>query len=226
MPVSEQNNRVPIGKRSQIEFSGVPLVKENQNQHGESWINRLFRLDFSNFVQGISNSLSFNNATRTLFSTINGVTATSILPTWNEIKDLTIAQEIANTTTTFANITGLGVNLVAGAVYEIEVAVIYNTALATTGINLSFAGSVAPTIYANNISIPTSTVAVNTRNYATPNSETPSTSSARLNNNYAKMNIVFSTPTLGTYYPRFASEIAGSGITIKRGSFIKVRRLT
>lgn len=158
-----------------------------------------------------------------------GINQTYIKPEnsfgWDKIDDLQVIEEQSNNTVTFANVNGLGQSLEAGSIYEMEVIIIYNTSATTNGIKLSFNGAGAPTIYANLIDIPTSTTTASVRHYATPDSEAANTGTSRVNNNYASMKLIFGCNTTGLYYPRFASEVAGQTITIKRGSNIKIRKL-
>lgn len=223
MPAFESNNELDLGAGKRLRLLGLNFVK---TRHPLSWVKWLYEIDFSSFITSISNVLSFNSTTNTLTSNVNGVSSTVILPTWNTIRDLAVVEEQTNNTTNFVNINALGQNLVAGAVYEMECIVIYNTAATTTGINLSYAGVGVPTIYANYISIPTATTTEVVRHYASPNTETATTGTARVNNNIAIMNLIFGCGTTGLYYPRFASEVAGSAITIKRGTCLKIRRLS
>ena len=220
MPIWENENEVDLGNGRILEITGNVTVEKFLKP--EQWIKKLYRFT----INAITNNLSFNSTNRILTSEVGGVTSSVVLPTWNIIDDLTVAEEISNSTTTFANITGLGQTLLAGAVYEMECIIVYNTAATTTGINLSYAGIGAPTIYANYISIPTATTTEVVRHYAAPNTETASTGTARVNNNIAIMKIIFGCGTTGLYYPRFASEVAGSAITIKRGTCLKIRRLS
>lgn len=150
----------------------------------------------------------------------------NIASVWDIIDDLAVSEEVSNNTTTFANITGLGQTLQAGGVYEMKAIVVYNTAVATTGIQLSYGGVAAPSIYACFINIPETTTGLAIRHFAAPNTETAASSASRTTNNYADMTLIFGCATTGLYYPRFASEIAGSAVTIKRGTNLKIRRLS
>lgn len=219
----ESNNELDLGAGKRLRLRGLNFVKTRQPL---SWVKWLYEIDFSSFITSISNVLSFNNTTNTLTSNINGVSSTVILPTWNTIRDLAVIEEQTNNTINFVNINALGQNLVVGAVYEIEVVVVWNTQATTTGIKLSFGGAVAPSIYTCHISIPTATTTTSFLHYASPNTETPTAAASRINNNYATMKLIFGCASTGIYYPRFGSEVNASTVTIKRGTNIKIRRLS
>ncbi len=144
---------------------------------------------------------------------------------WAIIDDLKITEESSNSTTTFQNIPGLGQTLIAGNIYEIEIIVVWNTSAVTNGFKLSFSGVGPPTLYSGRVDIPISTTSSGVMHYATPNTETPTANASRLNNNFAYARYIFGVATTGLYYPRFASEINGSSITIKRGTNIKIRKI-
>ena len=138
------------------------------------------------------------------------------------IDDLKNSEEQTTTITAFTTINGLAQTFQAGLIYEIELQIVYNTAVTTTGINLSFGGG-TPTIYSVLFNVPSSTGAMVIKHFATPLTETTNTTTARLNNNFAWAKIIFSPNITGTYAPAFATEVAGSAITIKRGSTLKYR---
>lgn len=223
MPAYEGRNELDLGGGKRLWLNGANFKKFLKPNNWTKWA---YEIDFNQFFTSISNTVSFNTTTRTLNSNVNGVGSSVVLPTWNIIDDLTVAEEVATTSTAFANIVGLGQTLTGGAVYEMEIIVIYNSAATTTGINLSYSGVAAPTIYANLITIPTATNTQVTRNYAAPNTEISTTASSRIGNNIAIMKLIFGCSTTGLYYPRFATEVAGSAITIKRGTNLKIRRLS
>jgi len=144
---------------------------------------------------------------------------------WHIIDDLQASEQVSNNTTTFADIVGLGQTLEAGNIYEIELVFVWDTIATTTGIKFTFAGPSLPSVYSGRVDIPISTTSAGVMHYATPNTETPTANAARLNNNYAYARYIFGANTTGLYYPRFASEINGNAVTIKRGTNIKIRKL-
>ena len=150
------------------------------------------------------------------FQAVNGAEIT---------KDLTVAGAQANNTTVFVILNGLGVFLPVGW-YEIDIRWIYDVGATTTGAAFSFSGGAPFAAYTDFAIIPTSTTAANTRHYPSPNTAMPTTGSSRLTNNIALSYITVQVVVAGLYYPTFRSEVAGSAVTIKRGTSIKIRTLS
>ena len=134
------------------------------------------------------------------------------------------ADEISNTTTSFVNITGLGVTLAAGY-YDIEFYPIYSVDATTTGTLFSFNGNGTIATFAISGDYGSTGTANYYRDYPTVNTGTPTIQSARVNDNVARVRIKLKLTSAGTFYPTFVSEVSTGTVTVKEGSSLIIRKL-
>lgn len=150
---------------------------------------------------------------------------------------LTVPSNVANSTTTLAQIASLlSSDFVANAVYEISVYIQFVSVASTTGLSLALAVPSNAVFYGETIVSITSNPS-NTSNpfrLASPNSSKSmisTTSSGVLavgSVHNALIKGVIKTNALGASLlccPLFASEVAGSAVTIQAGSFLILKRI-
>jgi hypothetical protein len=131
--------------------------------------------------------------------------------------------DVASTATTFADATGLSFAVDAGADYLIEAFLVYTSAATTTGINLGVNGPASPAGVVGEWQAYTSATAVLSRRFQAYNQGTATTGVQTANAaDYAQLTAMFRNgATAGTFILRFASEVSGSAITLKAGSFLR-----
>ena len=139
----------------------------------------------------------------------------------------------SNSTTSFADVAGMGFAIVANAVYEVEYDLIFRAAATTTGIGLSLNGPASPT------SVNGTCMLIGHRGAATAGAtaswgftayDTPTATSiaveATATDYVARICAVIENgANAGTLIPRFKSEVAASAVTIEVGSFGTIKRL-
>jgi hypothetical protein len=157
-----------------------------------------------------------------LINQVNGLSGISS-PT-GLVMDLTVAQEQANNTTTFQNLNGFAMVLQPGF-YEIETRWIFNVNATTTGVAFSYGGTTPFNVYSHTSFSGASTTSLVGRYYAASNTETPTTSTPRINNNMFISFVTVQVTTAGTFAPTFASEVNGGTVSIKRGTTFKIRKI-
>jgi len=149
---------------------------------------------------------------------------------------LTVPSNVANSTTTLAQIAPLlSSDFVANAVYEISVYIQFTTPITTTGLSLALAVP-SNAVFYGETSIAMTTVGAVTAPFrlASPNSSksmiTTISSGVQVANSVhnAFINGIIKTNALGASLlcvPLFASEVAGSAVTIQAGSFLILKRI-
>lgn len=147
------------------------------------------------------------------------------------IDKLTATQQ--STATALANITQLVEAMVANATYEVEAFVIFQSAATTTGLNLGFTSPAGSTNLLE-ITVPVTTTAAATQlRKIFPNAgESVSGSvlgtgvTATASNHTAHvMGFIHTGATAGNFQLQFASEVAGSAVTLQIGSTLVMKRL-
>ncbi|MFH1683972.1 MAG: hypothetical protein ABIA67_03730 [Candidatus Margulisiibacteriota bacterium] len=143
----------------------------------------------------------------------------------NNEKNVSLASDVSTTSTSFSNVTGLSFSALANKDYIFEALLIYTTAATTTGIRLGVNGPAAPTAIVGDWKAYRSLTSARVREFQNYNSGTAATASLA-GNNYAGMTgILRNGSTAGTFILRFASEIAGSTVTIKAGSVLRYKKV-
>lgn len=138
---------------------------------------------------------------------------------------VTLGGDVANSNAvanTIADVTGLAFPVTLGKTYWFEFHIIYDAAATTTGSRWSLNGPAFSRLsYESRYSLTTTT---ETRNALLQAYDLPAASnatSAATTNNWCRIEGVIRPNTDGNVIARFASEVAGSAITAKAGSFVK-----
>jgi len=136
-----------------------------------------------------------------------------------------LTSDVSTTGTGFTNITGLSFTAEANKTYIFEAFLIYTTAATTTGINLAVNGPISPNAIVGEWRAYTASTTSALRTFNTYDLGTAASGSLS-GNNYAIMNgILVNGSNTGTFVLRFASEVAGSNVTIKAGSILRYRKI-
>ena len=131
----------------------------------------------------------------------------------------------SNSTVAFSPITNLFFDKLKPGIYDVKAKIVYDTAATTTGCRMSLTGANISQVAING-TYPSTNVAVQNRNNNVINTGTPSTSS-----NNTKFNLVILEAKViisavnGIIQVSFASEIAGSAITVLPGSSLQILKL-
>lgn len=129
-----------------------------------------------------------------------------------------VASNIANSTTTAADATGLSFTATNGKRYKYKAYIIYNSAATTTGIALAVSGQ---TNTWSHITIPTTTAGANLQRAAYNVSTLfTATDAPATTNNVAIVEGFVNATTTGTVKIQFASEVGSSAVTVLAGSRI------
>lgn len=142
---------------------------------------------------------------------------------------LVTTADVANSTTTFADITGLSFAVVANKTYIFEAWLIFQSSTSTVGIKVAGNGPASPTAFVLNAHIP-----INITLYASDSmlasraydTGTPSVSVDTINANLLceVRGILRNGASAGTFALRFAAEAAGT-VTIKAGSVLRYKQV-
>jgi hypothetical protein len=138
-----------------------------------------------------------------------------------------LGADVTNSTVTLANVTGLALSVAANTTYAIDARVMFQSAVANTGIRLTQtvpSGATVVSQWSTPISLTASTVAnqraadtgAATASIDTPNANTLATAAM----------LVMTGATAGSLQIRFASEMAGNSVVVKAGSALVAHRIT
>lgn len=157
--------------------------------------------------------------------TSNGTTWQSTAPAAGGDTLVVLGSDVANSTTSFADITGMSFSVTSGETYHFDAVIAYTSAATTTGSKWSVNGPAAPTLLAYRTESPTATT-TSRLDYA-DNYDTggPSTQSPGITNLVAKIEGIVKVSASGTFALRFGSEVASSAITAKAGSVLRWRKV-
>lgn len=175
---------------------------------------------------GVSTALSNNADSASGFVTQTGGDSRYLLAS-NEIISV-LGSTQTTTSATLVDCTGLSVAVDANSNYQVEGFILFQSASATNGIWMSVNGpTIGSGVVAINFSIPSSATANQGRNIIAYNGGSATTDVPALNTTYfALMNGVFITgATAGSLQFRFASEGAGTQVSIMEGSSIRLRKV-
>lgn len=130
-----------------------------------------------------------------------------------------LAADVANSTVTLADVTGLFLALAANSTYAIDAKVMFQTAATTTGIRLTQTVPASATVVAQ-WSTPTSLTASTLANQRAADAGAASTAIDTANANTLATGslLVITGATAGNLQIRFASEVAASNAVVKAGS--------
>lgn len=144
----------------------------------------------------------------------------------NALNLVVLAADVTNnnaTANTIADITGLSFPVTAGEGYFFRAVIDYTAAATTTGARFSVSGPAAPTrlAYRSNYSLTATTETVNSGLTAYDLPAACNASSANAAGNTAIVEGQIAPSANGTVVMRFASEVASSAITAKKGSVLE-----
>lgn len=177
-----------------------------------------------------SNGVIYGNGSGNLLATAASTGAGQVLktttsggaPTWEDAATIvTLNADVANTTNTLANVTGLSFPVVAGETYRFKALILYTSATAATGSRWSISGPASPTRFALNSRYALSATS-ETVNFVVAY-DLPAAANANSSNvagNIATLDGIIIPSASGTVTVRFASELNGNAITAKAGSTI------
>jgi hypothetical protein len=156
----------------------------------------------------------------------NSLVSRGGIPSWESLSGrhrslVVLGADVANSTTSLADVTGLSFNVVAGTTYKFYALVAYASAATTTGSRWTINGPTTSLLaYSSSYSL---TATSNTFNTATAYSipAAANASSATTTGNVAVIEGMITPSANGTVQVRFASEVAGSAITAKAGSTLE-----
>lgn len=134
--------------------------------------------------------------------------------------------DVVNSTTSFADATGLTFTSVPNADYLLEAFLVYTSAATTTGLNLALNGPASPAGVVGEWRVYTSATAAVLRQFTAYNTGTASSGVLAAGSaQYAQFTGMLRTgATGGAVTLRFASEVAASAITLKAGSVLRVQQ--
>lgn len=126
---------------------------------------------------------------------------------------------------TLEDVTGLSFSVVSGGVYHFKFYVIYTAAATTTGSRWTINGPAASNlIYMSEYSLAATTTTRNANNISYQLPAGSNASSSSLTGNLAIVEGMIIPSADGTVQLQHASEVSGSAITAKAGSFVEVLR--
>ena len=185
-------------------------------------------------ISGSSNTLT-NIA---LSSLAQSSATTGQVPTWNGSAwaaatpsggsgdtYLVLASDTANSTTSFADVTGLTFAVTSGETYVFAAWVVYETAATTTGSKWAVNGPASPTILSYSVETPTAATTSRLDFASTYDGTTASSQTAGIGQCLAKIEGVVKVSASGTFALRFGSEVGSSAVTAKAGSFMRYRKI-
>ncbi len=135
--------------------------------------------------------------------------------------------DVSNSTTSFADVTGLTFQTVPNADYLVEGFLVYTSAATTTGISLGINGPASPAGVIGEWQTYTNDTTIVNRQFRAYNTS-PAASAGVVSTavQYAQYTTMLRTGAAGGAATlRFASEVATSAITIRAGSIIRVQQL-
>lgn len=134
----------------------------------------------------------------------------------------------ASTSTTLADTTGLSFSVSSGTLYRFEARIVYRSAATTTGLKLG-ATIPAATVYSASASIPTAADGASAmwHGWLTSSGDAVTGSGVQAaNTDYVALVWGILQPSAnGTFQLQHASEVAGSGVTVRAGSHLSYRAL-
>lgn len=135
---------------------------------------------------------------------------------------VTLGSDVSNSTTSFADVTGLSFSVSSGTTYRFEVLIVYDAQAATTGNRWSLNGP-AFTFLGYRVIFHTSNANITLNNQNSYDVGTATVNSAFTSGNIVEIKGVIRPSASGTLVVRFASEAPGTNnqITVKAGSTLE-----
>lgn len=127
-------------------------------------------------------------------------------------------------TTNLADVTDLTAALEADETVEFEVDLIFSTPALTTGIRVAVNGPASPGLVAATAEIPLAATSYAVQHHTGYNQGTATTGVPGANASYmAKVRgVIRNGPNAGNLVVRVASEVAGSAVTVRAGSVLRI----
>jgi len=157
--------------------------------------------------------------------TSNGTTWQSTAPAAGGDNVLTASSDVANSTTSFADITGLTFSVTSGETYVFEALIPYTSAATTTGSKWAVNGPSSPTYVAYRTEIPTTTTSTRIEYGDSYDATSASAQTPGITYVIAKIEGIVKVSASGTLAMRFGSEVSTSAITVKAGAVLRWRKV-
>jgi hypothetical protein len=222
-----------------LEVSGVPYVApinvkvENSPTYNWGWtfrsvggshiwtVNDVLLNDSTNFTAAANWSVDFGGVIPTIFryTAPQTVPVKSGIPT--DMRQIVISGNVVNNNAvanTLQDITGLGFPVNSGARYYFKFIIPYQSAAATTGSRFTINGPAAALLAYTSKYTLTATTMTRNEMLTTYNSPAASNATSTTANNIAIIEGFVAVSAAGTVQARFASEVAGSAITVLGGA--------
>jgi len=137
-----------------------------------------------------------------------------------------LLEDVSSTSTSFADVTGLGFQIGAGEKWLVEASIVHQSAVNSNGLNLGFtdpAGCQTAFLWQG----PTTASAGIFRHAVADDTGAAAAASPAGTTNIQNVGLatVINGSTPGTWQLRFASEGAGVAVTVKAGSALRITRL-
>lgn len=202
------NSRIYIGNPT-ADTTAVTLVLDNKSTTGDP--------------TGTPGALYYNTAD----GDYRAYQSASGWATIQPVRYAYLSSIVSQTTTSYADVTGMSFSVAANTNYEVSCSIIYQTAATTTGIGIALNGPSSPTLVAGQFISNSSSTALNGRSFNAYNGTGKTTGVQTANaNTYGLFNASFRNgATAGTLSLRYASEVAGSAASIRPGSYCRITEL-
>ncbi len=142
---------------------------------------------------------------------------------------LYVASDVSNSTTSFADVTGLTAALLSGKRYIINAALFHLSAATGTGANFSYNIGAAPTVsqFANISGVTNSVTAgaISLGSATARDTAITAQTTGSANVTMTALAGLIQPSADGTFAIRFSSEVAASAVTVKAGSWCEIREV-
>jgi hypothetical protein len=220
----------PGGSNGQVQFNNSGAFGGSPNFFWDNTNNRLgiaasspqYKLDINGdaristlpFLAGRDTVLTYDPSTKQMMVTKINAGPSSVKLT----SDLT-----AYTSTTLTDATGLGFSVNANTYYHFRFLIVFSSAATTTGIRLSVSAPASPAVFSATAGIPVAGDGAGgqLQGWITASNDAViGTGVQAINTNYIAIveGTILTGASGGTLQLRYGSEVAGSGVTIKRAS--------
>lgn len=207
MQIDSSNNRLYVGNPAG-DANGFLLVLNNRTTTGDP--------------TGVTGGMYYNTADGE-YRAYQSTGWSTIQP----VRYVYLSADVSRTATSYADVTGMSFTVAANKDYEIKCSVIYRTAATATGIGIALNGPPSPTLIAGQFTSNSSATAFNGRSFNAYNGTGKTTGVQTANaDTYGLFNAYFKNgATGGTLTLRYASEVNGSSVTVRAGSYCRISEL-
>jgi len=136
---------------------------------------------------------------------------------------LRVTADVSNSTTSFADVTGLTIGVNAGETYAFSCFMTYTTAVSTTALELSVNGPATPTALDYSVLTATSATAIHDSSQTAYDTATDPVNGGGATRLSAQITGTIIPSASGTFAIRSRSTVAASAATVTRGSYCIVR---